>query len=319
VRRPSQELSPSPTVLSDSIGTHSMRFLNKTAGSLALAVVLLFLTSTLRAQSPEDEGKGLIWYESVQGSSNVDGQVTRFDSVVGYNFNHYFGADLGVPFLFVRTDSTTRPSGSTSADGIGNVYTDLRFTLRDPAVNFISALTGAAPTGDPSKGFGTGRATFDWSNHFDRGFGRLTPFGVFGFSNTVADTPYFVRPFTTLGFNTHIQGGTAYTLWRWVDFNASGYAILPSGQQKVFSKLVNKHSTNAAGKGAHNRGFETSSEQTGTAVIARDEGFNLALSASPSPFFNVTIGYTRSIHYALNTISYGVGFNFGRYLQRIRH
>ena len=39
-----------------------------------------------------------------------------------------------------------------------NVYTDLRLTLRDPAVNFISTLTGAAPTGDSSKGFSTGRA-----------------------------------------------------------------------------------------------------------------------------------------------------------------
>ena len=296
-----------------------MHLHHRTPGSLALAVVLMLVTPSLRAQSPEDGGKGLIWYENVQGSSNVDGQVTRFDSIVGYNFNRYFGADLGVPFLFVRADSTSTTSGSTSANGIGNVYTDLRFTLKEPAVNFISTLTGAAPTGDSSKGFSTGRATYDWSNHFDRGVGRLTPFGVFGFSNTVADTPYFVRPFTTLGFNTHLQGGAAYTLWRWVDFDASGYAILPSGQQKVFSKLVNPHSAGAAGKGAHNRGFETSPEQTGAAVIARDEGFNLALTASPSPFFDVTVGYTRSIHYALNTISYGVGFNFGRYLQRIRH
>ena len=294
-----------------------MRFHNRTAGSVALAVVLLLLTPRLRAQSLEENGKGLIWYESVQGSWIVDSQVTRFDSIVGYNFNRYFGADLGVPFLLVRTDTTT--SGTTSANGIGNVYTDLRLTLRDHAVNFISTLTGAAPTGDSGKGFSTGRATFDWSNHFDRGFGRLTPFGVLGFSNTVADTPYFVRPFTTLGFNTHLQGGTAYTLWRWVDFNASGYAVLPSGQQKVFSKLVNKQSTAAAGKGAHNRGFETAPEQTGTAVVARDEGFNISLTASPSPFFDLTIGYTRSIHYALNTVSYGVGFNFGRYLQRIRH
>jgi len=62
---------------------------------------------------------GLIWYESVQGSSHVDGRVTRFDSIVGHNFNRYFGADLGVPFLFVRADTTT--SGTTSANGIGNV------------------------------------------------------------------------------------------------------------------------------------------------------------------------------------------------------
>ncbi len=191
-----------------------MRFHHRTAGSLGLAVLLLLLAPNLRAQSPEDDGKDLVWYESVEGSANADGQVTRFDSVAGYNFNRYFGADLGVPFLFVRANSTSTTSGTTSANGIGNMYTDLRFTLRDPVVNFISTLIGAAPTGDSSKGFSTGRATYDWSNHFDRSFGRLTPFGVFGVSNTVADTRYFVRPFSTLGFNTHLQGGAAYTLWR---------------------------------------------------------------------------------------------------------
>jgi hypothetical protein len=294
----------------------SMCFHNTTAGSLALAVVLL-LTPTLRAQSPEDNGKGLIWYESFQGSSNVDGQVTRFDSIIGYNFNRYFGADLGVPFLFIRAHTTT--SGTSSANGIGNVYTDLRFTLRDPAVNFISTLTGAAPTGDSSKGFGTGRATYDWSNHFDRGFGRFTPFAVVGVSNTVSDARYFVRSFTTLGFNTHLQGGTAYTLWRWVDFDASGYAIVPSGQQKVFSKLPGAGSPMSSGKRGHNRGFETNAEQTGSASIASDQGFNLAVTASPSPFFDLTIGYTRSIHYALNTVSFGLGFNLGRYIENTRH
>ena len=98
---------------------------HRTPGSFAFAVVLLLLTPSLHAQSPEDGGKGLIWYENVQGSSNVDGQATRFDSIVRYNFNRYFGADLGVPFLFVRADSTGTTSGSTSANGIGNVYTDL--------------------------------------------------------------------------------------------------------------------------------------------------------------------------------------------------
>jgi len=39
-----------------------MRFHNRTAGSVALAVVLLLLPPVLSAQSLEDDGKGLIWY-----------------------------------------------------------------------------------------------------------------------------------------------------------------------------------------------------------------------------------------------------------------
>lgn len=286
--------------------------------ALLASAPVLTLPVSLRAQAPEDSGKSFIWYESLEGSANADSRITRFDSVAGYNLNRYFGVDLGVPFLFVVANSTATSSGTTSANGIGNIYTDVHFTLKDPTVNLVSTLTGAAPTGSTSNGFSTGRVTYDWSNRLGHSFKRLTPFGVFGFSNTVADTAYFVRPFSTLGFNTHLQGGTAYTLWRWVDFDASAYAVLPTGQQKVFSKLVNGHSAGPAGKGAHNRGFEVIPEQTGGADLARDEGFNLAVTASPSPFFDVTIGYTRSMHYDLNTLSYGIGFNFGRYLQRMK-
>jgi hypothetical protein len=296
-----------------------MGFYQARAALLTLATVLALFAPCVRGQSAEGNGRGLIWYESLEGSSNIDGQVTRLDSVVGYNLNRYLGVDLGVPFLFIHASPTSTTSGATSSNGIGNVYTDLRLTLKDPVVNFVSTLTGAAPTGDSSKGFSTGRATYDWSNHFDRGFGRLTPFGVVGVSNTVADTRYFVRPFTTLGFNTHLQGGTAYTLWRWVDLDASVYAIVPSGQQKVFSKLPGAGSAMSSGKGGHNRGFETAAEQTGSAGIASDQGFNLALTASPSPFFDLTVGYTRSIHYALNTVSFGVGFNLGRYIETTKH
>jgi hypothetical protein len=44
-----------------------MRVNRRMAGLSGLAVVLLLLAPSLRAQSPEDDGKGLIWYESVQG------------------------------------------------------------------------------------------------------------------------------------------------------------------------------------------------------------------------------------------------------------
>src|SRR5713101_8457930 len=116
-------------------------------------VVLLGLSlgpsAAVRAQSKEDSGKGLIWYESVIGSSSSLGTVTRFDSTLGYNFNHHFAADFGVPVLFVHasSSSTSTTTGFRSASGIGDVYTDMRFTFRNPAVNFISTVRGSLPTG----------------------------------------------------------------------------------------------------------------------------------------------------------------------------
>src|SRR5215470_5393092 len=102
-----------------------------------------------RAQSQESSGRGLIWYESVTGSSSSLGTVTRFDSTLGYNFNRHFAADFGVPVLFVHassstttTSSSTTTTGFRSANGIGDVYTDLRFSLLNPSVNFISNIRG---------------------------------------------------------------------------------------------------------------------------------------------------------------------------------
>jgi len=51
-----------------------------------------------------------------------------------------------------------------SATGIGNAYMDLRLSLLNPAVNFTSLLTAAAPTGDKAAGFSTGHVTYDPKN-----------------------------------------------------------------------------------------------------------------------------------------------------------
>src|SRR5215472_8264196 len=177
----------------------------------------LGLSPSVRAQSSEDSGKGLIWYESAIGSSSSLGTVTRFDSTVGYNFNRHFAVDFGAPILFVQGNSSTSSTATTmyqSANGIGDIYTDLRFTFRNPTLNYISTIRGTVPTGSTSNGFSSGRVTADWNNHFDRAFGRVTPFLNLGVANTVPDTAYFVRPFTTFGLETHIDGGASIKIWR---------------------------------------------------------------------------------------------------------
>src|SRR2546428_8614428 len=193
-------------------------------GTLCLFVLslglYLGLSPAVHAQSKEDSGKGLIWYEGVMGTSSSLGSVTRFDSTLGYNFNHHFGVDFGAPVLFVHSSSTTTTT-YRSANGIGDVYTDLRFTFRNPVVNFVSTIRGTAPTGSTANGFSSGRATADWNNHFDRAFGGVTPFADLGVANTVPDSAYFVRPYTTLGLTGHFDGG-------------AGVRILPLVNLRVF-------------------------------------------------------------------------------------
>src|SRR5579859_285026 len=163
----------------------------------------LLLLPALAAQSLEDlledPNLGLTLYSRGQGSFNRAGWVSKLDNNVGYNFSQYFGADFGVPVYFIYPASGRSESllGTRSRNGLGNVYLDLRFTLSKPVVNYATYVTVAAPTGDRKQGFSTGRVTWDWHNHFSRKFGRFTPFASAGIADTIMDSPYYLRPFTT--------------------------------------------------------------------------------------------------------------------------
>jgi len=277
---------------------------------LALVLFVVVSSTVLVAQStqgakPAAQGdKGFTSYAEFGGTSNVDGQVYRLESSVGYNFNQHFGVDVGVPIYFVRPSTTT---GGTPTNGLGNPWLDLRVKFLNPVVNYGSALTGFAPTGDSKRGLSTGRGTFDWTNHFDHTFSRLTPFGDIGIGNTITDSRLFMRPYTTLGFNAHFQGGANFDLWKFFSVGGSAYDIVPSGQQTVFSKVVR-----GAGKGAsHGRVFQQNQQTTGSADIANDNGFSAWIDANPSSYLDLQLGYTRSVQYDLNSVSFTVGVDVG--------
>ena len=107
--------------------------------------------------------------------------------------------------------------------------------------------------------------------------------------------------------------GTNVDLWSFFSAGASAYDILPSGQQTVFSKVA------GSGKsGSHGRVFEQNQQTTGGADIAKDNGFSAWVDANPKPYLDMELGYTRSVHYALNSVSFGVGVNVGYLARRNR-
>ena len=58
------------------------------------------------------------------------------------------------------------------------------------------------------------------------------------------------------------------------------------------------------------------SKPRGSADIARDNGFSTWLDAKLNYYVDAELGYTRSIHYDLNSISFSLGFNVGRLVRR---
>ncbi len=283
-----------------------------------LGVLLGFQNAFAQSVSGENEDRGWEIYEYFVGSSNSLGQVMKMDTSVGYDFNEHFGVDGGVPVYFLHASPSSTGSGFTSGNGIGNAYVDLRLTVINPTVNFLSMLTGTAPTGNTNLGLSTGRATFDWNNHFDRNFGPLRPFADLGIANSISDTPLFVRPYTTLGFVSHVEGGGTLRVQRFIRVGASLYDYIPSGEQKLYSRFNHGRPGGGFAGSHHSRPFENASETVGSADIARDNGFSAWVESNRLKVVHLEAGYTRSVHFALNTVSFGVGVNVGPLVRKIR-
>lgn len=243
------------------------------------------------------------------GTTNSDGQVYELNTNVGYDFSAHFGVAVGAPLYFVRPSTTA--TGTTPANGWGDPSLNLHLKYPAPVVNLSSGLTGTAPVGNSKKGLSTGRATFDWTNRFDHAFSSLTPFAEIGIANTIMDSRLFIRPYTTLGFNTHFQVGADYDVWKFISVGASGYDILPSGQQTVFSRVV--PGAAAANPGTVHRGvFEKNQQTTGSASLVEDRGFSTWIDASPSKTVDLALGFTRSTEYDLNSVSFSIGVNLAK-------
>jgi hypothetical protein len=297
-----------------------------------LAGLLLTVPAMSRAGQAADKvpntAKGFTFYESFWGSSNTLGQVYMLDTTVGYDFNKHVGVDVGVPVYMARPSGTSLANGYSSGSGLGDAYLALRLTFANPLLNYSTTLTGTAPTGNENLGFSTGRATYDWNNHFDKTIPivNVTPFANVGVADTVSDTHFFTRPFTTLGTVAHLEGGATLKVFPMVRVGASLYDIIPSGQQKVFSKLVRRSMAVPAGPGGQPGGptgrghgaFQTSYETIGGPALVSDNGASAWVAASVLHYAYLEAGYSRSVAYDLNTFSFGIGFDVGHMIRTAR-
>ena len=283
----------------------------------ALFIIVAFALPVLA-----EDGQGWTFSGRFQGSSNSSGLIMKADPTVGYIFNPHLQTYMGLPFYMVNQSSSTLPSTPTLTprsfvNGMGNAYVGFRVGVDNPAVNYSSTLEATAPTGDKAEGFSTGRATVDWTNTFSHKFESMAPFADVGVSNTVSDTSFFVRPFSSLGLVTHFDGGATFNIGPVVSVGGLAYGVQASGQQRIFSKIKKSGPsatppTSAQGPGSRvNRVFETTSETVGLADLANDHGVSSWVSVHAGSTADFQVGYTRSMGYDLNTLFFGVKFRFG--------
>jgi hypothetical protein len=130
-------------------------------------------------------------------------------------------------------------------------------------------------------------------------------------SNTVPDSAFATRPFTSLGAIAHLKEGGDFEVVKHTFIGASGYQIVPFGNQKIFSKLVGK---GQSGKGKGNNSFDNNAVSSG-ADLTRENGFNAWVGFEPAPLWRVEAGYTRSATFNLNSVAFNLRLNVGKMLR----
>jgi hypothetical protein len=303
-----------------------------------LIMAPLLMPVFAHAETPPENPQGWTFSQRFQGSSNAAGLILKTSSTATYSFNRYIKAYAGIPVYFARATSST---GSTQfMNGLGNVYSGLVVTA-GTTVHYTSDLVATAPTGDTSRGFSTGHPTVDWTNTFSHAFSSVIPYVSIGAANTISDTSFFVRPFSSKGIVGHYEAGTLMNLAPRVTIGASAYGVRATGEQEIISKVVETPVTQPVAAAAQQSSpggvlgtvtqiagvgntqktggnsvvpvvFETQQQTIGPAAVANDHGFSTWLSVRPGSSTDFQIGYSRSQTYQLNSLFFGVGFRIGR-------
>jgi len=256
-------------------------------------------------------------YVQLQGGGYPKSIVSSVDINLGYNLTDHLGADIGLPIFYVRSPLTlVLGSDWKTSTLMGEPYIDVHYKLSRVGVHLTTVLTGTVPASSPERIFTTGRAGVDWFNHIEpaKSLGRITPFLNFGAANSTVNRYYMPRPYSigrpyqTLGLIGDGEVGLSGKLPFGIVIGASAYGLLPSGQQKIFSRLVTPGST-VVGEFTDNRYYFSAFETTGPASIARDSGYSGWVEYNKVRNFSLQVGYTHSNHYRYDMITLMLNFD----------
>jgi hypothetical protein len=299
------------------------------------ALLVLVLCPPVLAQSPipaatnpasKDSGglsPGWTLGARFEGTYSSDAGVYDVGSALGYNFTHHFGVDMGVPFYFITVPSSIQQSnpGAVSGVGMGNVFVDLLLNYPHPSLNYTSAIHLTGPIADTKKGLSTGHATWNFNNHFDHAYGDWSPFVDAGVGNSLMDTRYFTRPFTTFGYNAAFTGGLEYDKGP-LSLQAGAYDIAPWGNQTVISRAfrcATGTTCTSGGPSTNRHGFTSSNVTTGGSSLVRDNGYEAGIDFKPAHYLDFEFDYSRSVPLHLNNYSFGIGVNLSSLVRPHAH
>jgi hypothetical protein len=144
------------------------------------------------------------------------------------------------------------------------------------------------------------------------GTGRVAPYIEAGVGNSLADSTKYHRTYTTLGYVAPFASGLIFDLGHNLSFDASTYYDLPFGEQKLYSRVVQRGVTVPVGtRTLVHRPIASQFFSQGGASLTEDHGYNGSLAFSPTKRVLLSVNYNRSIPDALDAVSATLSVRFG--------
>jgi hypothetical protein len=216
---------------------------------------------------------------------------------VSYTFSPHYSADASTSlYLHRRVVQGNTPAtqqlvvqGGTAGDTLIGLHATYNpGSLVDTASAYLSA-----PTGDQSAGLGTGKVTFDFTNHLERYHNQLGVLLDLGIGNSsVAANSLLNRNYSSVGGLGDFQTGAVLWLPKHSYFEAIAYEQLPFGSQTVFTS-----------DGEHEHFPQQTLTGTG---FAEDNGFVTFAGIPVAEHFTLSGYYNRSLRRSTDTVSFGI-------------
>jgi hypothetical protein len=222
-------------------------------------------------------------------------------SAVSYTFSPHYSADASVsvyPYRLVDVPlATPQPSaGLTSHLGdVGDTFIGLHASFNPRIFWNTTTASFTVPTGNRSDGLGTGRVTFDFSDHMQRNARQasfLLDLGAgdsSGLFNRMVTSDY-----SSLGALAHFQAGMIFWLPGRNYLQSLAYEQLPMGKQTVYTIVGSPNDPTRTVVAGSN--------------VSEDNGITTSLGIPLTDHITWSGYYNRSFRQHLDTVSTGFTF-----------
>ena len=247
-----------------------------------------------------------VTYSAVHNSGG--GWYTVATPAVNYTFSRHYSADESTSIYFRRHVQNTHPATMVTQPVIvenvdaGDTLIGFHCFFEPGSLQDTITASLTAPTGDRARGLGTGRVTYDFSNHAERYYkkvGFLVDLGAGDSSALFNDL--VMRDYNSLGGLAHFQAGAVIWLPGRTYIESVAYEQLPLGSQKIYRSVQ---------RGEDVRGNEDGPPIPAITVssVSEDNGLTTFLGIPLTDKVTLSGYYNRSLRQHLDTVSFGVTF-----------